>query len=924
MKIRKPLAAALATATMAALAVTGGVSTASAAIDNASVTVHLDQTGCTQNTNNTDCQITHGSTGFLYGLTDDGISSDTTLNGLSLTENSVHVGKSPSGVQHPNGDVLNTTDQWKRNGGGEIQVYMKEAYKNFPYVAYGDGGMDGDYVPKLKAMVEEFNTKFPQYKDDVVWIPFNEPNINDANYWNLASKESVQKTFFQHAKGSGTVPDVVTWHELADGFGSYLNHFQQWKAIEKEVLSDYTPPAGTALQKGQTIKVSINEYAWKDQNGKAIEQVKPGRLLQYVTRFEKTGAQGALPYWYPAGDLDWLVTKNNQVTGSYWLYYWYGLMKGDLLKVDLAKENGKPQVLASYDKSSNQTQILLGGANDSTYSTTVNLSALSDKYPNGAHVTVYATDATAPADLNNVATSVPAASDGPYVVADQDLTITDGQASLPLTNLKGDSAYYAIVTPATSQGKVSKDTVEAEYARRSGTGTVNYGNAAGYSGTGYVSGTDGTASSDFFVTSTKDGYNEVTLRYSAPKADGQNAKRTVTLKVNPNESSARNDSQELTLELPETKDANTWQTAKVRVYMPLGLNQIKVEGYGTQGVLIDSLSTSSADDSSVTRYEAEDKTNNTLNGSSRVSADSKASNGNIVGNVGNGANNWLQFNKVTVPEDGNYTLTIGYAQWEYTASNKWQIVNRWADMSVNGETSKHLVFANTRGWSNFWTTSVRVNLKKGENTIRFGNANTGTASESGKASGWAPNFDYIQVAPTTDGVEYADDSTESYLYYVDAGARGTNPTTSAAYDAAVRAAQQAKSALLNTKPDQQTNGKWGASTAVKVGTLTGKADNTVLNATGKSMGYRFTLPAGTYKLTAGLGGIGKAGVYSQKVSWTGGSQSGNPVTVSATDADPVTGEVAFTLSKQTTVTYTVTRTSGVNPTLSWIAVQQAN
>ena len=961
MKIRRPLAAALATATMAALAVTGGVSTASAAIDNATVTVHLDQSGCTQNTNNTDCQITHGSTGFLYGLTDDGISSDTTLNGLSLSENSVHVGKSPNGVQHPNGDVMNTTDQWKRNGGGEIQVYMKEAYKNFPYVAYGDGGMDGDYVPKLKAMVEEFNTKFPDYKDDIVWIPFNEPNINDANYWSLAGSASVQKTFFedwdkavaairsvypkarvggpnfdhydnsfykkfiQHAKENGTVPDVITWHELADGFGSYLNHFQQWKAIEKEVLSDYTPPEGTALQKGQTIKVSINEYAWKDQNGKAIEQVKPGRLLQYVARFEKTGAQGALPYWYPAGDLDWLVTKNNQVTGSYWLYYWYGLMKGNLLKVDLPNENGKPQVLASYDESSNQTQILLGGANDSTYSTMVNLSALSDKYPNGAHVTVYATDATASADMNNVATSVPAASDGTYVVADQDLTIANGQASLPLSNLKGDSAYYAVVTPATSQGKVSKNAVEAEYARRNGTATVNYGNATGYSGTGYVSGTDDTASSDFFVTSTKNGYNEVTLRYSAPKADGQNTERTITLKINPSESSARNDAQELTLQLPETEDANTWKTARIRVYMPLGLNQITVEGYGSQGVLIDSLASGNADDdASVTRYEAEDTANNTLNGSSRVSADSKASNGKLVGNVGNGANNWLQFNKVTVPEDGNYTLTIGYAQWEYTANNTWQIVNRWADMTVNDGTSKHLVFANTRGWSNFWTTSVRVNLRKGENTIRFGNANTGTASESGKASGWAPNFDYIQVAPTTDGVEYTDDSEESYLYYVDAGARGTNPATSAAYDAAVRAAQQAKSALLNDKPDQQNNGKWGASTAVKVGTLTGKTDNTVLNATGKSMGYRFTLPAGTYRLTAGLGGVGKAGVYSQKVSWTGGSQSGNQVTVSATDTDPVTGEVVFTLSKQMTVTYTVTRTGGVNPTLSWIAVRQAN
>lgn len=788
MKIRKPLAALLATATMAALAATSGAATA-LAIENPTVTVHLDQTGCTENTNNTNCQITHGSTGFLYGLTDDGVSSDTTLNGLSLDSNSVLVGKSPDGVQHPNGDVLNTTDQWKRNGGGEIQVYMKEAYKNFPYVAYGDGGMDGDYVPKLKEMVTKFNTKYPDLKDDIVWIPFNEPDISDANYYNLTNYNSkydsvrtkffedwnkaveairsvypqariggpnnsaysdrFYRDFFQNAKEHGTVPDVVTWHELGSGFGSYLSNFQKWKTLEKDVLSDYAPPENTGLKQGQTIKVSINEYAWKDQNGKAIEQVKPGRLLQYVARFEKTGAQGALPYWYPAGDLDWLVTKNNQVTGSYWLYYWYGLMKGDLLKVDLPDENGKPQVLASYNKDSNQTQILLGGSNESSYSTTLNLSALPDKYPNGAHVTIYATDSTAPANLSNVSVNVPAASDGPYVVAEQDLSIANGQASLPLNNLKGDSAYYAVIAPATSQGKVSNSTVEAEYARRNGTAKVTYGNASGYSGTGYVEGADATASSDFFVDSKKNGYNEVMLRYSAPKADGQNAKRIVTLKINPNENSARNDAQELTLQLPETKDANTWQTAKVRIYMPLGLNQITVEGYGTQGMLIDSVSTASADDSSVTRYEAEDSSN-TFNGSAKASADNNASNSRIVGNVGNGANNWFQFNKVTVPEDGNYTLTIGYAQWEYTANNTWQIVNRWADMSVNGETSKHLVFANTRGWSNFWTTSVRVNLKKGENTIRFGNANTGTASESGKASGWAPNFDYIQVAPTVD------------------------------------------------------------------------------------------------------------------------------------------------------------------------------
>lgn len=110
MRSPKPLAA------LAAAAVLGGglafgAAVPAYAIENPTVTVHLDQKGCTENSNNTDCQIFHGSTGFLYGLTDDGISSDTTLAGLNLDEDSVHVGKSPNGVQHPNGDVMNTTDQ---------------------------------------------------------------------------------------------------------------------------------------------------------------------------------------------------------------------------------------------------------------------------------------------------------------------------------------------------------------------------------------------------------------------------------------------------------------------------------------------------------------------------------------------------------------------------------------------------------------------------------------------------------------------------------------------------------------------------------------------------------------------------------------------------------------------------------------------
>ena len=58
---------------------------------------------------------------------------------------------------------------------------------------------------------------------------------------------------------------------------------------------------------------------------------------------------------------------------------------------------------------------------------------------------------------------------------------------------------------------------------------------------------------------------------------------------------------------------------------------------------------------------------------------------------------------------------------------------------MNGDSvsTQHVVFTNTRSWKNYWTTSIRVTLKKGENTVLLGNAN-----------GYAPNFDSMAVART--------------------------------------------------------------------------------------------------------------------------------------------------------------------------------
>ena len=719
--------------------------------------------------------VKHGATGFLYGPADEGVPTDTTMAGIAPMD--LMVAKAPHGIQHPNGDVLDVTEQFKRNGGNDIQIYMKDFYPNFPYAKYDEGGMQGDYVPKIKAMVTEVLEKFPDYVDSFVWIPFNESDINDYNYGNLDGEEGFNdeewnifledwdiayrtinetyrqvlkddartarvagpnlgyyndklfREFFAHTKREGTVPQVVTWHELpknGDKSGFYKN-YSAWMDIKREVLGSDCD-----------VLVSINEYSWMDENGDPIEQSMPGSLLQYIARFERAKVQAALPYWYPCGDLDWLVTHNNQVTGSWWLYHWYGQMEGQTVQVTLPDQDQKTQVLACYEADAGRTKILFGGGDRNAESMCVDIAVanFADKYPQGAHVTVFGIDATAPG--NGVAT-VPAASEGPFVVDEYNVDAHE-VVGLRFDDLKPTSAYYAIVTPKTSQNVAVPGVLQAGFAHVRDS-SVMYGDAQGYEGVGYIRSDVADAEASFFITAVKNGYYDLSLRYSAPQREAMPESREVTLRLNQGD--------EFTLQLPQTQDEADWRVSNLRIYLPLGINEVTIAGYGASDVRIDSLGFVPADDDAVTKYEAEGAV---LSGKAEIVDLVSASGGQIVANVGNGTGNGLAFDAVEASADGDYTVTISYAQAECTADNPGQTVSRWADLAINGIETTSVVFANTRDWNDYWTTSVRVHLTKGLNTLTFSNARTGSAGEDGARSGWAPNFDYITVAPTVVGV----------------------------------------------------------------------------------------------------------------------------------------------------------------------------
>ena len=122
-----------------------------------------------------------------------------------------------------------------------------------------------------------------------------------------------------------------------------------------------------------------------------------------------------------------------------------------------------------------------------------------------------------------------------------------------------------------------------------------------------------------------------------------------------------------------------------------------------------------------TSYEAE---SGILAGQAAVRSSSGASGGALVGYVGGGTANYLQFNNVNATA-GSHTVTIFYASGEA----------RSLTLSVNGGAALTVSTPSTGGWDTVGSVSTTLTLAAGANTIRVGNP-----------SGWAPDLDRIVVS----------------------------------------------------------------------------------------------------------------------------------------------------------------------------------
>ena len=670
--------------------------------------------------------IKHGACGFLYGMGDDGIPSENTLAPLKPQ---VVAQKPEGGLQHPNGDALNSSDTFRKAGGKEIEIYIQDIYPNWPYDFLGLE----DYLDKVEQVVRQA-AAHPNH-NLFSYVPFNEP---DQIWYNKSDKKQdlfddwkvvVQKIksidpaarivgpnfavydsqfyhdFLAFTQIQNCLPDVISWHELGDDFftGWYLR-YEDYRRIEREL-------------KIPSKDICINEY------GRISGDVGiPGNLVQWIARFENCKVDACIAYWTSAGCLNDLVTRDNynKVTGAWWLYKWYGDLTGHTVKVTPPQAHAEGlQALASLDREKRQARILFGGTSGQMDLLIKGFDVFPD-FTDEVHLTLWGVDATGFA-----------AADPPAIEMEGIYAIIDGQVRLTVQDMLETAAYLAILTPETGQTSARRTgCYQAEYAEILGRAQINYGEKSGTQKAVYVEGFSPDSGALFVVNVPDNGFYKVSVRYSAAPLENTLSNRSIHLQLN---GSPLTD-----LPVLVTDDWNTWKEISLNIFLTAGINRIAVLGLSTRwraGIHLDSIEIAPGTGEADT-YEAESPVN-TLTGAAKVHNDPSASGGQYVSGIGDGTENALQFNHVHAPTEGLYRMVVYYSNAESRGTHSYnnQIAERCANISINGGKPQRVYFRNTFAWTNYQTCVVDIYLKAGKNTICFTNPDNS-----------APFMDKIQIA----------------------------------------------------------------------------------------------------------------------------------------------------------------------------------
>lgn len=474
-----------------------------------------------------------GAAGYLYGLGDPGVPTTSVVAGAGVR----HVTQMPEGgLQHPNGGALTNAPDFFSSGGEEIYINIQDDYAQWPYAGNTYPGQ-AEYLTHVEKVVQKVaDVTDPEDYDRYIFTPFNEPDwIWYADWasrkqqffsdWS-AAYDLIQeimpgvrvaamgdsywhadrtRDFLAYAKEHDQVPDVWTWHELSDSSLQYFpNNLASFRAIEDQLGIDDLP-------------VNITEYALRRDTG------VPGRMIQWMSMFERAKVDAQVAYWSQSGNLDDHVAQVNGGNGAWWLIKWYADLTGETVRLTppAANRPGTLQGMAALDESRKTATVLFGGGEVDAELSFTGLDAAT--FGDQVDVQVQRTQFTGQEGFAGQ----------PPVILSTRVTL-DGSGGGTVTVPNGDpmDAYRVIITPAVESAPVVdaawQTRIEAEATTLAGGATVTSlaTNAQATSGFKDVRGfSNAAASSTWTVDVPRDGTYLLGIQYGTnDRPDGTNMK----------------------------------------------------------------------------------------------------------------------------------------------------------------------------------------------------------------------------------------------------------------------------------------------------------------------------------------------------------------------------------------------------------------
>jgi len=385
--------------------------------------------------------VTHVASGALYGLDTASVPADGLVEPLHPN---TFVQMAPGGKQLPNGettpggDALVVAPEAAR-AGAKVVVRMPDWYPNFPYKWVSWSNWLSAVDTQVKAVVAAGDSNISAFElwnePDWTWDTsdagpfdagwartFDEVRADDPSAVIQGPSTSTfnaswMTTFLTDAKASGTLPNIISWHEL-NGAGSIPADVASAESIEASLGISARP-------------IAIEEYGESSQVG------IPGDLVGYIANFERSGVNNAeLAFWNHYGTLgDTLTDTGGSPNAAYWLYRWYGQMSGNMVTV---VPPGSDRVgldgAASVSSAGNQVSVIFGGGSGST---AVTVNGLGSAFGSTAHVVLE----------QSVSAGRTTAVVGPQVISAGNYAISGGSITVPVSSMSAANGYHLLVTP---------------------------------------------------------------------------------------------------------------------------------------------------------------------------------------------------------------------------------------------------------------------------------------------------------------------------------------------------------------------------------------------------------------------------------------------------------------------------------------------